>query len=157
MFFTCFCSDSIYFTMSVWSLLPVDAALARDSGYAPLAAYRRVRRLWLVAAVWPLSNYPASEVGADSWWVVPQGMHPSFCTDDSKELGALRASPFSGSTRNSPRVLRDRLDTWQSRDIWIRVTHTLRHSYWYWYWYWYWYSIVLAMLWFALHILPLFL
>ena len=62
-----FLYDSMYFSMSVWSLLPVDSALARDSGYAPLAAYRCVRRPWLVPAVWPLSDYSASEVGANSW------------------------------------------------------------------------------------------
>ena len=142
MFFTWFCMI-LYFSMSVWSLLPVEAALVRDSGYAPLAAYRCVRWPWLVPAVWPLSDYPASEVGADSWWVVPQGLHPRFCANDAKELGSLFASPFSGDTLNAPWVLRDRLDTWQFRDtLWIRITHTLRHSYWYWYWY----SIVLAVL-----------
>ena len=124
MFLTFLCMILCIF-LCVWSLLPVDEALARDSGYAPLAAFRCVRRPWLVPAVWPLSDYPASEVAADPWWVVPQGMHPRFWADDSKELGTLCASPFSGCTRNVPRVLRDRLDTWQSRHtLWIRVTHT---------------------------------
>ena len=82
--------------------------------------------------LWALIDYPASEVGADSYWVVPQGMHLRFCSNNSNALGALRASLFLNKTREIPRVLRDRLDTWQSRDtLWIRVTRT--HSYTIWY------------------------